>query len=219
MARGQPIKTDDDGQSSGAGDSKATKRRCVQSACVPCRKRKSKCDGGTPYCATCTAVYNTECHYDTASEGRRSSNKITAVKREHPATPPEANDNAEFLIKSMRSLPEADVTELVQHIRHDPRLDIAGLADSWRKNVQLPFSTTSDNASLASDLSVVLGKPSMTQTGESRYFGHTSHLGLVPEDENYTAAESVLPVVPPLLCHLLPRVLPKRFPKRPTKVL
>jgi hypothetical protein len=88
----------------------------------------------------------------------------------------------------MRSLPEADVTELVQHIRHDPRLDIAGLADSWRKNVQLPFSTTSDNASLASDLSVVLGKPSMTQTGESRYFGHTSHLGLVPEDENYTAS-------------------------------
>ena len=39
MARGQqPVpKTEED-----AGDTKASKRRCVQSACVPCRKRKSK---------------------------------------------------------------------------------------------------------------------------------------------------------------------------------
>lgn len=32
-------------------DLAAIKRRCVSTACVACRKRKSKCDGQTPRCA------------------------------------------------------------------------------------------------------------------------------------------------------------------------
>lgn len=132
-------------------------------------------------CATCTAVYKTECYYDEASEGRRG--KTTAVKREHPGA--EANDNAEFLVKSIRHLPESELYELIQHIRKDPRLDINGLADTWRRTVTLPVNST-DQASLEGDLSLLLGKPAITQTGESRHFGHTSSMGLVPEDENYT---------------------------------
>lgn len=47
MGRGTQIKElkDDDASSSSMGKgeaAKASKRRCVQSACVPCRKRKSK---------------------------------------------------------------------------------------------------------------------------------------------------------------------------------
>jgi hypothetical protein len=35
------------------------KRRCVSTACIACRKRKSKCDGNTPSCAACSSVYGT----------------------------------------------------------------------------------------------------------------------------------------------------------------
>lgn len=37
----------------------AIKRRCVSTACIACRRRKSKCDGNTPSCAACASVYGT----------------------------------------------------------------------------------------------------------------------------------------------------------------
>ena len=37
----------------------AIKRRCVSTACIACRRRKSKCDGNTPSCAACSSVYGT----------------------------------------------------------------------------------------------------------------------------------------------------------------
>lgn len=40
-------------------DEAAMKRRCVSTACVACRRRKSKCDGNTPSCAACSSVYGT----------------------------------------------------------------------------------------------------------------------------------------------------------------
>jgi hypothetical protein len=59
----------DNGSSSGAGttkkksrssrDAAAIKRRCVSTACIACRRRKSKCDGNTPSCAACASVYGT----------------------------------------------------------------------------------------------------------------------------------------------------------------
>ncbi|KAF2108137.1 fungal-specific transcription factor domain-containing protein [Lophiotrema nucula] len=185
MPRGAAIKNDDG--SSASGETKTSKRRCVQSACVPCRKRKSKCDGGQPVCATCTAVYKTDCHYDEASEGRRT--KPTTAQKRDISSATESNGNAEFLVSSIRSLPETELYELVQTIRRrDQRLDIDALADTWKKTVTLPLHTVKDEQSLETDLSVLMGKPSLTQSGESRHFGHTSGLGLVAEDENYTAS-------------------------------
>ena len=35
------------------------KRRCVSTACIACRRRKSKCDGNMPSCAACSSVYRT----------------------------------------------------------------------------------------------------------------------------------------------------------------
>ncbi|KAF1975996.1 hypothetical protein BU23DRAFT_552003 [Bimuria novae-zelandiae CBS 107.79] len=190
MARGA-IKGEDG--AGPAGEPKASKRRCVQSACVPCRKRKSKCDGSTPNCATCTAVYGTPCHYDTESESRRSKvgtkRDATAVTSPSSATNTSntpANEDAEFLLTTIRTLPEADANELIHHIRRDARLDVASLADTWRKAVALRDSTPPEPQSLESELSILLGKPAMTRSGESRYYGHTSHMSLVPEDENYT---------------------------------
>ncbi|KAA8892930.1 hypothetical protein FN846DRAFT_788612, partial [Sphaerosporella brunnea] len=43
----------------------------VSSACIACRRRKSKCDGNTPSCAACASVYHTECVYDLNSDHRR----------------------------------------------------------------------------------------------------------------------------------------------------
>jgi hypothetical protein len=37
----------------------AIKRWCVSTACIACRRRKSKCDGDTPSCAACSNVYGT----------------------------------------------------------------------------------------------------------------------------------------------------------------
>lgn len=44
MARGQTIKQEETeaGPEPASSGSRASKRKCVQSACVPCRKRKSK---------------------------------------------------------------------------------------------------------------------------------------------------------------------------------
>ncbi|KAI4630568.1 hypothetical protein J4E80_001506 [Alternaria sp. BMP 0032] len=183
----------DDQDNSQAQDTKASKRRCVQSACVPCRKRKSKCDGGTPVCATCTAVYKTECHYDAESESRRTKAtptiaNNTGIKRDASlvaASSPENVSSAEFIVNSLRHLPDEHVQEFLNHIRRDPSLDLTSLAETWRKNVTLTQSEPVDVQSLESDLSVLLGKPSVTSTGQSRHFGHSASLGLVPEDENF----------------------------------
>jgi hypothetical protein len=40
-------------------DAAVIKRRCVSTACIACRRRKSKCDGNTPSCAACSSVYGT----------------------------------------------------------------------------------------------------------------------------------------------------------------
>ncbi|KAH9876317.1 hypothetical protein J1614_004196 [Plenodomus biglobosus] len=186
---------------------KAPKRRCVQSACVPCRKRKSKCDGGTPVCATCTAVYKTPCHYDAEAESRRSKSgsinpSTTGTKREAsavvaPISTAQDAFTAEFIINSLRKLPDEHVHDFVQHIRKDPKAEITTLAETWHKTVTLHPSTPLELPSLESDLSLLLGKPAVTLTGESRHFGHSASLGLVPEDENFIGGQlrtnSVLP--------------------------
>jgi len=46
-------------KSRGSRDAAAIKRRCVSTACIACRRRKSKCDGNTPSCAACSSVYGT----------------------------------------------------------------------------------------------------------------------------------------------------------------
>jgi len=153
-----------------------------------------QCDGGTPVCATCTAVYKTECHYDAESESRRTksglattSNAGTKRDASRVATSsPEDLSSAEFIINSLRRLPEENLYEFIQHIRRDPSLDTNALAEQWRKNETLTPNTPVDVQSLESELSVLLGKPTVTLTGQSRHFGHSASLGLVPEEENFS---------------------------------
>ncbi|EUC50061.1 hypothetical protein COCMIDRAFT_82835 [Bipolaris oryzae ATCC 44560] len=186
-------------------DTKTTKRRCVQSACVPCRKRKSKCDGGTPVCATCTAVYKTDCHYDAESESRRTkagqatSNNAGTKRDASSVTSLSLGDpsNADFILNCLRKLPEDHVSELIQLIRGNPDLDNEALADTWRKNITLTPDTPTDGQSLESEFSVLLGKPVVTLSGQSRHFGHSASLGLVCEEENFSGGQLRITSVQP----------------------
>ena len=93
---------------------------------------------------------------------------------------------ADGIINFIRTVPEEQVLDLIQQIRRDPKADILAITNSWRDTVALPQpSSPFEVQSLESDLSVLLGKPAVTLTGQSRHFGHSASLGLVGEDEDY----------------------------------
>lgn len=58
-----------------------SKRKKVSTACLPCRKRKIRCDGRVPACLTCQ-IHNTTCAYDFERDSRKTPSKayITALK-------------------------------------------------------------------------------------------------------------------------------------------
>lgn len=148
----------------------SSKRRCVSSACLPCRRRKSKCDGGKPYCSTCTHVYRTPCAYDVESDHRRKA----ALKRDIEVLK-EQNGALGVIIASIKSCSESDVTDIVQQIRADE--DLESIADSLRKNVT--YTQPPDSVSAEGELSNMIGRPSTDESGVVKHFGLTSSLGLV----------------------------------------
>ncbi|KAK5746384.1 hypothetical protein LTR17_000764 [Elasticomyces elasticus] len=114
-------------------DPKSNKRRAVSSACLQCRKRKSKCDGALPACSTCVAVYRTECSYDADSDHRRKG----ALKRDIQSLQ-QQNDALEVIVASLRSLPEDEAVSLLQNLRGESSFDV--VAASLRTDVRLPHS-------------------------------------------------------------------------------
>lgn len=105
----------------------------MSSACIPCRRRKSKCDGALPSCSTCTAVYRTECYYDADSDHRRKA----ALKRDIQSLQ-QQNDALDVIVASLRSLPEAEAVILLHSLRGDSSIDL--VAASLRADVRLPHS-------------------------------------------------------------------------------
>ncbi|MCJ1417236.1 Nitrogen assimilation transcription factor nit-4 [Xylographa parallela] len=99
-------------------DAFATKRRCVSTACIACRRRKSKCDGNTPSCAACASVYGTECVYDPNSDHRRKGvykKDIDSLKTR--------NSTLQTLIEAILNYPEHEVPTLIKDIRTCESLD------------------------------------------------------------------------------------------------
>ncbi|KAF4435808.1 NIT-4 pathway-specific regulatory nit-4 [Fusarium acutatum] len=99
-------------------DSASQKRRCVSTACIACRKRKSKCDGALPSCAACSSVYGTECVYDPNSDHRRKG-----VYREKVDSMKARNSTLQILIEAILNAEEDDVLGIVQKIRTCNSLD------------------------------------------------------------------------------------------------
>jgi len=99
-------------------DAGAPKRRCVSTACIACRKRKSKCDGAVPSCAACASVYGTECVYDPNSDHRRKG-----VYREKTDSMKARTQTLQILIEAILNAAEEDVLDIVKKIRACDSLD------------------------------------------------------------------------------------------------
>ncbi|KAL8725545.1 MAG: hypothetical protein Q9181_006380 [Wetmoreana brouardii] len=99
-------------------DAAAAKRRCVSTACIACRRRKSKCDGNTPSCAACASVYGTECVYDPNSDHRRKG-----VYKKDIDNLKTHNSTLQTLIQAILNYPEHEVPELIRQIRTCESLD------------------------------------------------------------------------------------------------
>jgi Fungal Zn(2)-Cys(6) binuclear cluster domain len=80
-------------------------------ACVPCRKRKTKCDGKRPECTQCQSREG-QCHYDMSEEQRR----LTYLREnvEHLA---EEKNTLEALIWNLRSSSEEEAAEILRRLR------------------------------------------------------------------------------------------------------
>ncbi|RDI85400.1 hypothetical protein Vi05172_g4743 [Venturia inaequalis] len=169
---------------SDTAETKISKRRCVSTACIPCRKRKSKCDGTTPSCATCTAVYGTECTYDPdAYEAARRKTSSSGLKRDSSAL---TDSNIEYLLSRLRLLPEEEAQNLFWLIRTEPNNDT--IADALHKSSQKtkrpdPVVAEADSSTQIS------GDPS---AGQTFCYGHTSQLGLAEKDTEYNPQKAQL---------------------------
>ncbi|KAI1088462.1 fungal-specific transcription factor domain-containing protein [Rostrohypoxylon terebratum] len=200
------------------------KRRCVSTACIACRRRKSKCDGALPSCAACASVYGTECIYDPNSDHRRKG-----VYREKVDSMKAQNSTLQILIEAILNAEEDDVPEIVKRIRTCDSLD--AVAESILKQEEfgsgqgleedeevgndytpgMPIEGERDLARKMGELRV--------ENGSTRFIGGTSHLihwdihGTPnPENENCNAnAADVDPITswsdvtkdPDVVIHLL----------------
>lgn len=114
----KPGKSKSHSKDKGSPASASAKRRCVSTACIACRRRKSKCDGNTPSCAACSSVYGTECVYDPNSDHRRKG-----VYKKDIDNLKTRNSTLQTLIQAILNYPENEVPGLVKQIRTCESLD------------------------------------------------------------------------------------------------
>lgn len=170
-----------------ADDDDPSKRRCVSTACIACRKRKSKCDGATPSCAACSQVYGTDCIYDPNSDHRRKGvykNDIDNLKTR--------NSTLQTLIQALLNYPEDDVPALVRDIRTCESLDAVaekivakenGLDDEpGDEEGESPAYDDQRAQTFESHLYGKMGDLRLDE-GSIRYIGGTSNLIHLTQDE------------------------------------
>ncbi|CAM1511170.1 Fc.00g086830.m01.CDS01 [Cosmosporella sp. VM-42] len=161
-------------------DPASQKRRCVSTACIACRKRKSKCDGAIPSCAACASVYGTECVYDPNSDHRRKG-----VYREKVDSMKARNSTLQILIEAILNADEDDVPSIVRRIRTCDSLD--AVAEQFLKQQQLGdeeaerLDQLDDDDDIEQpeqgerDLARKMGELRL-ENGSVRFIGGTSHL-------------------------------------------
>ena len=159
----------------------AQKRRCVSTACIACRRRKSKCDGALPSCAACASVYGTECVYDPNSDHRRKG-----VYREKPGNVKARNTTLHVLLDAIINAPEDDVFHLVHMIRSADSLDAVAesVANQQLSRGADEASGVVDSGSEGQDDLAVNGERDLArkmgelrlENGMVRFIGGTSNL-------------------------------------------
>ncbi|KAI2615673.1 fungal-specific transcription factor domain-containing protein [Hypoxylon sp. NC1633] len=162
------------------GDPSTQKRRCVSTACIACRRRKSKCDGALPSCAACASVYGTECIYDPNSDHRRKGvyrEKIDSMKAQ--------NSTLQILIEAILNAEEDDVPDIIKRIRTCDSLD--AVAESIIKQEEFGNGGVEEEDQLENDYSTDMpdeGERDLArrmgelrlENGSTRFIGGTSHL-------------------------------------------
>ncbi|KAH9897307.1 fungal-specific transcription factor domain-containing protein [Xylariomycetidae sp. FL2044] len=161
------------------GDSSMHKRRCVSTACIACRRRKSKCDGALPSCAACASVYGTECIYDPNSDHRRKG-----VYREKIDSMKARNSTLQILVEAILNADEDDVPDIVRRIRTCDSLDNVAesiLKQDFSSSIQEDDDqldqvyTTDMPVEGERDLARKMGELRL-ENGSTRFIGGTSHL-------------------------------------------
>ncbi|KAK5060238.1 hypothetical protein LTR84_010123 [Exophiala bonariae] len=163
-------------------DSAANKRRCVSTACIACRKRKSKCDGNLPKCAACASVYLTECEYAPHTDHRRKG-----VYKKDVDSSKAKNSTLQILIQAILNAEEDDVMDLVRQIRTcDSLEELAHHIETQEKIApdEVPDSPVYGNdpsvPQFEAELSGRMGD--LMLDGSVKFIGGTSNLIWLPED-------------------------------------
>ncbi|OBT90556.1 hypothetical protein VE02_01001 [Pseudogymnoascus sp. 03VT05] len=187
-------------------DAAAIKRRCVSTACIACRRRKSKCDGNTPSCAACSSVYGTECVYDPNSDHRRKG-----VYKEKADTLKARESTLQTIVQAILNSSEDNVSALVRQIRTCDNLD--DIADTiTRKENSDEMAEDEDDDDLMigaysqtvaptfeNELSGKMGELRI-ENGSVRFIGGTSNLiYLSPEDDEEDGSDAPQQQDAPLL--------------------
>lgn len=132
---GNTLPTDESGDPAGhkqrqlSKDDKTNKRRCVSTACVACRRRKSKCDGNLPKCAACASVYLTECEYAPHTDHRRKG-----VYKKDGDNVKTKTSTLQILTQALLNHAEEDAVELLKQMRTTDNLEeLAQIVDARSK--------------------------------------------------------------------------------------
>lgn len=167
-------------------DSSSQKRRCISTACVACRKRKSKCDGALPSCAACASVYGTECIYDPNSDHRRKG-----VYREKVDSMKARSTTLQVLVEAILNASEDDVSSVVNKIRSCDNLDSVAQA-IVNQEPDSGVATPEDIEEDFDDFLAVRGEKELArkmgelrfENGSVRFIGGTSHLIYLGDSQN-----------------------------------
>ncbi|KAJ6139626.1 hypothetical protein N7471_006112 [Penicillium samsonianum] len=171
-----------------------SKRRCVSTACVACRKRKSKCDGNLPSCAACSSVYHTPCVYDPNSDHRRKG-----VYKKDTDTLRTRNTTLQTLIQAILNYEEADAFDLVRQIRScDDLEDVAASVIAQEKGLMSTDQAARESASNENIAGIdqfeseLAGKMSeLMLDGSRKFIGGTSNLIFLPPGSELHESASI----------------------------
>ncbi|KJZ78060.1 hypothetical protein HIM_02697 [Hirsutella minnesotensis 3608] len=185
-----------------AADVPNHKRRCISTACIACRKRKSKCDGALPSCAACASVYGTECIYDPNSDHRRKG-----VYRERADSIKARSSTLQTIVEAILNAPEDQVPDIVRQLRASDNLDVAAqqIANSavpQDDSAVTPEHTDDEGGPAAytpvhgeTELARKMGELRL-ENGSVRFIGGTSHLIYLGDPADEAHVESLSDKLP-----------------------
>ncbi|KAH6677869.1 hypothetical protein F5X68DRAFT_264025 [Plectosphaerella plurivora] len=117
----------------------------VAAACLGCRRRKVKCNGGRPTCQRC-AEQGLACEYDADLD----STRMLTLKRRQVELKTEIDDLRD-LFSLLQTRPEQDALEILRRIRTGPAGDVHGVVDFVRSGDLLLQGTALSTAASGLD--------------------------------------------------------------------